>query len=367
MVSRVAARTALLTLLIAGVAAAFEPAAGDFAKSDPGDIRVLTYNHGRNFIADGALDDVFARILTVLAPDVICFQEFTSSVSDDKIAVRLSELLPPGPGGAWHVHSGQPTGIRTVLASRFPLSMTRRDTVPPASTRGVTIALVDLPDATYGVDLYLLGVHLKCCGNPGGSEDAKRQASADAIANWMGDARDATRRDARDLVSLPPGTPMLALGDFNMVGGPQPERTLLTGDIQNEPTYGPDVRGDWDESTLLDVTPPDPFTGDTFTWQGNDRFPPGRLDRLFLTDSVVSVAERFLLNTNTMSAPALAATGLKANDTLPSRASDHLPLVVDLRLADRSNESVAETSSQGLTLLGIALLVGLLVARGHRP
>ena len=93
-----------------------------------------------------------------------------------------------------------------MIASRFPLSMTRIDTIPASSTRGVTIALADLPDTDYDRDVYLLGVHLKCCGDPGGSEDASRQDSADAIANWLGDARGVSRPSG-DQVTLPPDTP----------------------------------------------------------------------------------------------------------------------------------------------------------------
>ena len=208
--------------------------------------------------------------------------------------------------------------------------MTRIDTIPASSTRGVTIALADLPDPVYSADVYLLGVHLKCCGNPGGSEDDSRQDSADAIANWLGDARGVARPSGNN-VTLAPDTPMISLGDFNLVGGPQPETTLITGDIQDEGTYGPDVKGDWDNSNLTDLTPTDPFTGDTFTWQGNQNFPPGRLDRFFYTDSVVTVANSFILNTDTMTPAALAAAGLQAGDTLTQNSSDHLPIAMDLR------------------------------------
>jgi hypothetical protein len=125
---------------------------------------------------------------------------------------------------------------------------------------------------------------------------------------------------------------MINLGDFNLVGGPQPENTLVTGDIQDESTYGPDVKGDWDESDMTDLHPTDPFTGDDFTWQGSYSYPPSRLDRFFYTDSVVTVANSFILNTDTMTQAALSVAGLQATDTLPDYSSDHLPLAMDLRL-----------------------------------
>ncbi|MFQ5490582.1 MAG: endonuclease/exonuclease/phosphatase family protein, partial [Phycisphaerae bacterium] len=312
-------------------AQAYDPLVGDFSKADPLDVRIVAYNHNRSFIENSGKDAAFDRILIALNPDIICFEEFTSAIAPNDVANRLNSILPTG-GAGWQIHFGLLGGIRTVLASRYPLLMTRTDTIPAASTRGVTLALADLPDVDYPVDVYLLGVHLKCCGSPGGSEDAKRQASADAMANWMGDARGVARPSGEN-IALPTDTPMIALGDFNLVGGPQPETTILTGNIQDTGTYGPAVKGDWDGSNLTNLNPLDPFTGDNFTWQGSGSFNPSPLDRMFFTDSVMTVANSFVLNTDTMTATALTNAGLQAGDTLPSNTSDHLPIVLDMRLS----------------------------------
>jgi len=328
-VRRLALIAAYSAIVAAGLHAG-DPLSGDFSKNDPLDIRLVAYNHNRNFIEDSSRDAAFNRILTALNPDIISFEEFSSSTSQSDVANRLNSILPT-PGG-WRIHFGLLGGIRTVIASRFPLTMTRTDTIPSSSTRGVTLALADLPDADYDVDVYLLGVHLKCCGSAGGSEDASRQDSADAIANWLGDARGVSRPSG-DRITLPANTPMIAMGDFNLVGGPQPENTLITGNIQDQGRYGPDVKGDWDVSDMTNLNPTDPFTGDDFTWQGNGRFPPSALDRFIFTDSAVTVAACFVLNTDTMTPPALSNSGLHAGDTLPSNTSDHLPIVMDLRLA----------------------------------
>ncbi|RMF83100.1 MAG: hypothetical protein D6744_05355, partial [Planctomycetota bacterium] len=327
---RFAAWGALLALALPIAALAGDPANGDLSKNDPLDIRVMSYNHHADFIADPSRDAAFNRILTAIDPDIICFQEFPTSVSESDVANRMDSILPT-PGG-WQVHFGKLGGVRNAIVSRYPLLMTRTDTIPASSTRGVTIALVDLPDATYTTDVYVLGVHLKCCGDPGGSEDASRQDSTDAITNWLGDARGVSRPSGNNVV-LPTDTPMIVLGDFNFVGGPQPELTLRNGDIQDEGTYGPDVKGDWDVSDMFDVHPIDASSGDDFTWQGSGSFPPSRLDRFYITDSVVTIGENFVLNTDTMSSAALANAGLQASDTLPSSTSDHLPIVMDLQLS----------------------------------
>ena len=328
---RYAAIPACVIVLSVSSAGAYDPLNGDFTRADPLDVRIVSYNHHRDFIDTPSADAAFDRILTALDADVFVFQEFVEDVSQSDVANRMNSILPVG-GPGWQVHFGLLAGVRTVIASRHPLTMTRVDTIPASSTRGVTIALVDLPDADYSVDVYLLGVHLKCCGNPGGSEDDKRQDSADAIANWLGDARGVARPFGNQIV-LPADTPMIALGDFNLVGGPQPEDTLITGHIQDTGAYGPDVQGDWDISNMTNLMPSDPFTGDTFTWQGNGNFPPSALDRFFYTDSVVTVANSFILNTDTMTPAALSAAGLQASDTLTSVTSDHLPIAMDLDIA----------------------------------
>ncbi|MBX3395956.1 MAG: hypothetical protein KF841_11380 [Phycisphaerae bacterium] len=322
---------AMISALLPAAAWAYNPIVGDFSKADPLDVRVMAYNTAGRFISTSSADASFNRILTAIQPDVICFEEIASGVSTSQIASRMNSIMPIG-GAGWQVHFGILAGTRNAIISRYPLSMTRTDTVPASSTRGVTIALVDLPNASYPLDLYLLGVHLKCCGNAGGSEDASRQRSADAIANWLGDARGVARPAGNNVV-LPLNTPMMVLGDFNLVGGPQPENTLVTGNIQDEATFGPDVTGDWDASFVTDLAPADPFTGAIITWQGNGSFPPSRLDRMIFTDSAVVVANSFVLNTSTMPPAALSAAGLLAGDTQTQVTSDHLPIVADLRMA----------------------------------
>ncbi|MEE9297109.1 MAG: endonuclease/exonuclease/phosphatase family protein [Phycisphaerae bacterium] len=316
---------------------AYDPLNGDYSKQDTYDVRVVSYNTQKRFIASPSRDAAFERVLTVLSPDIIVFQEIPPSVGSDQIKVRLDDVLPID-GASWHVHMGRTDGFnRNVVASRFPLSLTRVDTVPISELRGVTIALVDLPDEQYVNDVYILGVHLKCCG--GTSEDARRQISADAIANWLGDAR-GEQRPRGDHVVLVDETPMVVVGDFNLVGpSNQPEITLIEGDIQNQGTYGPPVKGDWDDSDMNDLHPADPFTGDTDTWSSNTANPTSRLDRFIYTDSVAIVVNSFILNTLTMSSEARSALGLLLNDTTSGSTADHLPIAMDLRLHTDCNEN----------------------------
>ncbi|HNO76745.1 MAG TPA: endonuclease/exonuclease/phosphatase family protein [Phycisphaerae bacterium] len=315
---------------ISQIAHGYDPSVGDFSKVDPLDIRLVAYNVEGNFISDPSRDAAFARVLQALSPDIIVFEEIASDAAEAGLPSRLNAVLPYG---TWEIHGGQPSIIRTVVASRFPLTMQLQDTVPFSSTRGVTIALADLPDDTYPVDVYLMGVHLKCC-NSEGTEDALRQRSADAIASWMGDARMPGGN-----ITLAPQTPMIVLGDFNLVGGPGPENTLITGDIFDNVTFGPDVKGDWDNTNVTDLMPRDPFTLDADTWPSGTTNPSSRLDRFIYTDNAVGPGAFFVFNTVTMNGSQLAAAGVQANDTSPNITGDHLPIVMDLRLFIDCNDN----------------------------
>jgi hypothetical protein len=52
----------------------FDPLIGDYSRDDPLDVRVMSYNHNRNFIEDPGTDVEFGRILIAIDPDIICFQ-----------------------------------------------------------------------------------------------------------------------------------------------------------------------------------------------------------------------------------------------------------------------------------------------------
>jgi endonuclease/exonuclease/phosphatase family metal-dependent hydrolase len=276
--------------------------------------------------------------MSAINPDIIVFEEVTGNNSE---AQEFEDWLDYHlPTNGWSVHLGFVEGVRTVVASHLPISMEEIDTTPESSTRGVTMCLIDLPDHLYARDVYILGVHFKCCNYS--DEDIKRQKSADAIATWMGDARFSGR-----YIDLPFGTPMILTGDMNLVGGPQPEFTLLTGDVMEELEYCPDTKGDWDSTDLLDLVPVDPNTGESFTWQGNDSFDPSNLDRIMITDSVMNVANNFVFNTDTMTSQELKILGVNSSDTLQSVTSDHLPIVMDFQPSIQSNSCEGDVNGDG--------------------
>jgi hypothetical protein len=136
-------------------------------------------------------------------------------------------------------------------------------------------------------------------------------------------------------VTLRPGTPIVILGDMNVIDDPALYlRTLLTGDIADERHYGADFRPDWDGTDLTDAYPSQNGAGRLhYTWRNDtQRFPPGALDRILFTDSVLEAVNSFVLNTTTMSKAELREAGMLRTDVHrdPRRdIHDHMPVVVD--------------------------------------
>jgi endonuclease/exonuclease/phosphatase family metal-dependent hydrolase len=273
----------------------------------------------------------FARVVQALDPDVLNLQEINFSAIS---VVNLLNNIAPLPGGAtWHAHIGGDN----VIASRYPLSLQATNTNPPKD--GTAIALVDLPDDRYPRDLYVMNNHFTCCSVTEPPElldarEAARQHEADALANWMRDAR-----TPGGFIDLPPGTPMLVVGDLNIVMEPDvydPLGTILTGDIFNEPLFGNDSAPDWDGTPLADAHPRhNGREPDDYTWRNDfSIFDPGRLDYILYTDSVLREANKFVLNTVAMTPDERLATGLLEFDVMIDQFGfqyDHLPLVVDFR------------------------------------
>jgi len=181
----------------------------------------------------------------------------------------------------------------------------------------------------------------------GGISD--RQRHADAIVRHLRQLRS----DGEGAI-LPQATPIVILGDFNVYAQEPNDAahhltTLLTGNIVNEIDFGPDIDLDWDGSFLVEVKPR--HNGDAkewYTWRSDEApYPPGALDRIIFTDSVMKADHSFVLNTTIMSAESLSRHGLEETDVLRDSKPgdfDHLPLVVDFSL--RSEEIAKLRSSQ---------------------
>lgn len=289
-----------------------------------GDLRLVSYN----ILFDTIFPDEnpqqaekFARVVQALDPDIMNLQEVQQPAAS---VVALFNTIAPLPGGAsWYAAYGD-----NVIVSKYPITA-----LPSRGARG---GLVDLPDDRYSKDLFVMNNHFTCCGNdPLGWQETSRQHSADELVTVMKDARTSGGQ-----INLPQDTPMLVVGDLNIVMDPgvyDPLGTLLTGDVHFEDLYGSDSPPDWDGTSLADAHPLHNARGpDDYTWRDDGQnFDPGRLDYILYTDSVLGEANKFVLNTVEMTPTERAATGLEELDITVDQAGsnyDHLPLVVDFRL-----------------------------------
>jgi hypothetical protein len=109
----------------------------------------------------------------------------------------------------------------------------------------------------HGSDLLVILAHPPCC-----EANAARQAAVDAIMAFV---RDAQAR--RGPVALVPRTPIVLMGDFNLVGSAQQLRTLVAVEIVNTPQFGPAFSPDCDGSALQDLVPRHPDQRMTYTWR----------------------------------------------------------------------------------------------------
>lgn len=300
----------------------------------PGDLRVMTWNinwdsifpdndpANHSFRTAERVDE-FRRVIAAISPDIVCLQEINPSRNPANVTAIFNAVLPQSGGGTWYGARGNDD----FTISKYPFTRVDTQTTPQGfSARCMT--LIDLPSSNFPADLYLVNEHYKCCG--GADNEAKRQQQSDSMVNWLRDAR-----APGGSITLPTNTPILIMGDLNIVEGPQPVDTLLCGNIIDEATYGSDSAPDWDGTCLFDVHPLHNGVGpDDYTWrEDSSPYAPGRLDYVLFSNSQLRIAKRFALNTVAMSPADRAAVGLQQYDTVltPPGDYDHLPLVVDFR------------------------------------
>jgi len=276
------------------------------SKDRPEHLRVMTYNVYLSGLFERP--EPFTRILRATRPEIINFQEIYSPYNYDDTRAQVEQMLPLPPGQRWYTAQR----ADAITASRYPIRFF-------GSVDANLVVLMDLPDDRYARDLFIINAHL-----PAGSNDVARQAEADTIMAFI---RDAQLPGGQ--LELEPETPILIVGDLNLVGFARQLETLLTGDIVDEDTYGPDHAPDWDGTALVDVLPYHTGEGQAYTWWDPDNsFGPGRLDYVIYSDSVLSVRKSFVLRTESMAIADLVNAGLERGDT--NAASDHLPVVADI-------------------------------------
>lgn len=278
--------------------------------------RFVAWNveHDGLFATDDAVRQAaLRRVLGALDTDMWVLNEVWDH-DGEQVRARLGELL----GRDLSSWSAVRRDGGNVLLSRFEVveSWEVIDDVEgddPRDRHRVTAARL----ATPGRDALVIASHWRCC-----DADAERQIEADGTMRFL---RDAFTPGGR--LDLPADTPVIVAGDFNLVRLREQLDTLLTGDVVDEARFGADVAPalvDLDDVPLRHAQWPL-----VHTWHVPDSsFGPGRLDWVFVNTAVDPV-RHLILDTARLDDEALARSGLEREDTRV--ASDHFPLVVDVR------------------------------------
>jgi len=285
----------------------FIPPAYSLKKVDSDYLRVMAYNVHKDDLFDQSRRGSFKNIFKAINPDIIGLEEVYNHSAQD--AANLIASFLPLNNGEWY---SAKTNSDVLAVSKFPI-------LSSFAIDGNAAFLINLEK--YGKKLLLIVAHPPCCDN-----DNARQEEIDHIMAFIRDAKDSS-----GVLKLPKDSPIIIEGDMNLVGKARQVKTLLEGDILNENTYGPDFSPDWDGTFLDDAKPVTTGLPTTFTWYSKgSSYPPGRLDYLIFSGSVMDLVNGFSLFTQALPADTLTAYSLQATDV--SNSSDHLPIVADFNM-----------------------------------
>jgi len=271
---------------------------------EAGPLRLMTHNVYQDQLFVSWRRPAHERLLAAIEPDVIAYQEiYSHSATETRIVVEGAL------GGSW---SADKVGDMVLL--------TRSEIIDSWSIQDDRAgAFLITPMNEFEHNLLVINMHLHCCDN-----NADRQAEVDAIMAFVRDARTAGGE-----LDLAPENPIIITGDTNFVGWVRQLETLLTGDISDEVTYGPDFAPDWDDTDLADIISSHVIHPRTYTWYKEwSGYGPGRLDYIITTDSNVEVGTHGVLQTTFLPSSYLNEYGLYVADS--QNASDHLPHFADL-------------------------------------
>jgi endonuclease/exonuclease/phosphatase family metal-dependent hydrolase len=280
-------------------------------KAAPTAIRVVTWNTLDAGVFDLARQERFRGVLQALRPDVLSLQEMSEQSREAARGLIAAWLLY---SPTWNVVANG-SAKDSVILSRYPVLGWWN----ASGSVDCTGALLDTTES-IGHPTLVIAAHLSCCAN-----DSARNRETGIIAAFIQDARIPGGR-----FTIPERTPIVLMGDFNLVGKAEQLTTLLEGRFVQGVRQAPD----WDGSALAELVAQHNAAPETYTWRATlpgIRFYPGRLDYILYTDSVISPLRGFVFQTDSLPTERLAALNLNADDVF--QASDHAPVVADFVLA----------------------------------
>jgi len=283
----------------------------DFSRNDSLYLRLLNYYVWSNGLINNNRVDEHRRIFESVNADIITYQECGNTTYNDVLS-----FLNTNPTYYPYIYPDLNSGNLTI--SKYPSLQSWQ------VSNKIDAELIDLPDSLYTTDILILNGHPPCCGNNQG-----RQENFDALIQFILDAK-----TQGGVIDLPTNTPISFSGDMNLVGYAEQYYTIVNGTISDTDTFGPGGFPDWDDTPLEDQRCYFNEKNIAYTWDKSNPssgdYPPGRLDFVFFTNSVMSVDKSFIISTEHMSESLLTENNLYWDDT--KNASDHFPVIVDFIL-----------------------------------
>jgi endonuclease/exonuclease/phosphatase family metal-dependent hydrolase len=263
-------------------------------------LRIASYNTEHNGLRDDERPDrrdAIHRVVRAAAADVYCFQEEWTA-SADTLRRVMERIDPHNDGKAWSVVFDEGAAV----ASRYPI-LAMPD-IPGQRAAGAIIKRTESPHDA----ILVYSVHFKCCGHMGSSEDEKRIAEANAIADQVDRLR---RGQLGPAFADYADVPVVICGDYNLVGSRTPLTVLET-------------RIGLRALDLLQM-----LSTKSFTWY-DERSPyaPGRLDYITASPSAEPL-KSMIVNARNFDNTVARELGLRHSDVA---ATDHLLMITDLRL-----------------------------------
>jgi len=308
----------------------------NFSKNDSNNLRLMTYNVWSNGLISNNRVDEHRRIFASANADIITYQECGNTNNNDVLSfLNTSPIYYP------YIYPDLNSGNLTI--SKYPSLQSWQ------VADKIDAELIDLPDSIYSTDILILNGHPPCCSNNEG-----RQENFDALIQFIQDAK-----TVGGIIDLPINTPISFSGDMNLVGYSEQYYTVINGTISDTVTFGNGGFPDWDNTPLEDQICYFNEKDIAYTWDKSNPstgdYPPGRLDFVFFTNSVMSVDKSFIISTEHMSPSLLIQNNLFWDDT--KIASDHFPVIVDFILPAITQTGIEDYKS-GKDIIRITDLLG---------
>ncbi|MCB9876616.1 MAG: hypothetical protein H6835_03350 [Planctomycetes bacterium] len=376
--------------LAAALPAQWNPAAGQWGKTAPSDLRVMTFNVLDAICSTNTKNSATnnwgacARIVASLRPDVLLLQECGDNNGNgtggsiDSVANLTAAIGMFLHGGSDTFHSGATVTAyvqayapgydlpyvfvsssddnynRNVILSRYPFADLNGDgaatfsDIPNVSAdlyapggnggiRGFMFAEIDLPDALYAGDLVLGNAHLKA-GSASSSHN-QRVSAAKNVAYFVDHLYNGAGGSVPDphnkIADNPPATSVLDVNTAVVLGGDWNEDEWGNGTIgpadwlARAATFDPSGADgtDRDGTDMTYDHAAEVFGGSVNTYQNSSY----KDDYVCWQDSVVAMRRSFQFDSGqTPTSARPPELGTFGNAT--SVASDHRPVIVDLVL-----------------------------------